>query len=59
MRIFLSFNSKDLPFAEAVRVGFSKIAPDAQIFFLQSHSAPDFGCPSSPKESPTPTHSCF
>ena len=33
MRVFLSFNSKDKSFAEAIRAGLSKIAPDAQIFF--------------------------
>jgi TPR repeat protein len=33
MRIFLSFNSRDISFAEAIRAGLSKIAPDVKIFF--------------------------
>jgi hypothetical protein len=33
VRIFLSFNSKDKAFAEAIRAGLSRIEPDAQIFF--------------------------
>jgi hypothetical protein len=33
MRIFLSFNSKDLALAQAIRVGLSRLEPDAKIFF--------------------------
>ena len=33
MRIFLSFNSKDMALAEAIRAGLSKLEPDAKIFF--------------------------
>ncbi len=33
MRIFLSFNSRDISFAEAIRAGLSTIAPEVQIFF--------------------------
>jgi WD40 repeat protein len=33
VRIFLSFNSKDTPFAEAVRAGLLRIEPCLQIFF--------------------------
>jgi TPR repeat protein len=33
MRIFLSFNSKDMALAEAIRTGLSRIDQDAQIFF--------------------------
>jgi hypothetical protein len=33
VRIFLSFNSKDTAFANAIRAGLSKREPTAQIFF--------------------------
>jgi hypothetical protein len=33
MPIFLSFNSKDVALAEAVRIGLSKFEPTLQIFF--------------------------
>jgi hypothetical protein len=33
VRIFLSFNSKDVALAEAIRVGLSRLEPDANIFF--------------------------
>ena len=33
MRIFLSFNSKDVALAEAIRAGISRLEPDAKIFF--------------------------
>jgi WD40 repeat protein len=33
VRIFLSFNSKDTAFAEAIRAGLSRIEPDIKIFF--------------------------
>jgi hypothetical protein len=36
MRIFLSFNPKDMASAEALRTGVSKIEPGAQIFFSPS-----------------------
>jgi hypothetical protein len=33
VRIFLSFNSKDTAFAEALRASISRIEPGAQFFF--------------------------
>jgi TIR domain-containing protein len=33
VRIFLSFNSKDVALAEAIRAGLSKLEPEAKIFF--------------------------
>jgi hypothetical protein len=33
VRIFLSFNSRDADFAEAVRAGLLRIEPGAEIFF--------------------------
>jgi hypothetical protein len=33
VRIFLSFNSKDMALAEAIRAGLSRLEPYAKIFF--------------------------
>jgi hypothetical protein len=33
VRIFISFNSKDMTVAEAVRVGLSRLEPKAEFFF--------------------------
>jgi hypothetical protein len=33
VRVFLSFNSKDTAFAEAIRAGLSRLEPKAKIFF--------------------------
>jgi hypothetical protein len=45
VRVFLSFNSQDTAFAEAIRAGLSRLEPDAKIFFSRISLGAGFWLP--------------